>query len=325
MAILTSDFAALTDDLQEIFDEVAAGKIADSMGMKIFDVKDTDRRTYDYRVLHGIDVIQRVGEGSDLPEAISIQGDGVTWTQSRYGGIVSITKDMRMFDLYDAIEDRVVAATEDAFDKIDQSLADVLLYGWSTSYTDVYNASHTSTASDGLALFSSVHSNDVNAATYNNQIQYPSGTADPALSREAVILTRTRGRRFRDPLSHVKPVNLDTLVVGPGNEDLALRIVNSDGVQGTADRDSNPLRGRVNVVVWDRLDIRSDDTDTSAYWFMCDSKKVKNSLKALFAQRPTMEAPEQVYKSKNWLYSVDHYYAIGRGIAQYVFGSRGTA
>lgn len=129
MAILTSDFSSLTDDLQDIFNEVAKTNTAEMIGNKIFKVQDTNRKTYDHLILHGLDVIAKVAEGGDLPSATIVQGDTATWTQSRYGGIVSVTKDMRKFDLYDQIESIVRSAVDDAFYKIDQSMADVLLYG----------------------------------------------------------------------------------------------------------------------------------------------------------------------------------------------------
>ena len=72
--ILTTDFAALTDDLQEIFNETAKSTLADMVGMQVFKVQDTDRRTYDYLTVHGLDVIQLVAQGSDLPEATAVQG-----------------------------------------------------------------------------------------------------------------------------------------------------------------------------------------------------------------------------------------------------------
>jgi hypothetical protein len=50
---------------------------------------------------------------------------------------------MRKFDLHDKIEAEIKNLTSDAFDSIDQSMSDVLLNGWSTSYTDVYGATVT--------------------------------------------------------------------------------------------------------------------------------------------------------------------------------------
>jgi len=325
MAILTTDFNALTDDLQSIFNEVAKTKTAELTGNKIFDVKDTDRKTYDHLILHGLDVVRRVAEGADLPSTTIVQGDTITYTQNRYGGIVSVTKDMRKFDLYDQIESIVKSAADDAFYKIDQSMADVLLHGFSASnYIDVYNASVSAVGPDGLALFSASHSNNINSDVFRNLIYY--STVNPALSREAVADTIKRAMIHKDPTGHSRPVKLDTLLVPPSLEDAALRIVNTEKMPGGFENDTNEyLKGKLKIQVWEKLETRSDGTDTSAYWFMYDSSKVKETLKALFAERPSLDAPEQVYKNKNWDYSIDYYYTLGRGYMPYVWGSNGTA
>jgi hypothetical protein len=321
--IRTTDFSALTDDLQEIFNEVAKTSVAESFGLSLFDAKNTDRKTYDYVVLHGLDVVKKVAEGSDLPTTTLVQSDTATWTQSRYGGIVAITKDMRMFDLYDQIETIVRSASEDAFQKIDQSLADVLLNGFATtSYLDPYGESVSASGVDAVALFSASHTNNINSNVFRNKIYY--STENPILSREAVVATQQRGWKHKDPTGHNRPVNLDTLLVGPALYDEALRIVNSDKISGSAENDVNPLKGRVTVKMWEKLDTNSAGNDCSAYWFLYDSKKVKNSLKCLFAERPSLDAPEQVYKSKNWDYSLDYYYAIGRAYPAYIWGSNGS-
>lgn len=241
-------------------------------------------------------------------------------------GIVSVTKDMRMFDLYDEIVSLVKNASQDAFDKIDQSLADVFLYGTSTSYTDVYGDTVTSTCPDSACVFSATHSNGTTSAQYSNLITLKAtSTANPALSRQAIVDARQAAMTYTDPEGMMRPINLDTLLVAPANQDLAERIVYSPGVQGTPNVDTNPLKGSVKIKVWPRLERDSAGTDKSARWFMYDSKKVGNSLKALFAEKPSMDAPEQVYKNKNWEYSIDFYYAIGRGFPAYVFGSTGAS
>jgi len=325
MAILSSDFSALTDDLQEIFNEVASTNTAEMVGNKVFKVKDTNRLTYDYLVLHGMDVIKAVAEGQDLPASTVVEGDTATWTQQYYGGIVSVTKKMRKFDLYDQIDSVVRSAVDDAFYKVDQSMADVLLYGFSaSSYTNVYGVAGTSaTGPDAVCLFSASHSNNINSNLFRNLIYY--GTENPALTREAVAATIKRGRIHKDPTGHSRPVIFDTLLVSPSLEDEALRIVFTDKLPGGFDNDTNVyLRGKLKVKVWEKLETRSDGTDTSAYWFMYDSKKVGETLKALFAERPSLDAPEQGYKDKNWNYSIDFYYALGLGYAPFIWGSTGA-
>ena len=252
--------------------------------------------------------------------------DTATYTQARYGGTVSVTKDMRMFDLHDQIESIVRSAADDAFHKIDQSMADVLTNGFSSSaYTDVYGSSVAATGPDALALFSASHTNNLNATTFRNLIRY-NGSNSPILSREAVVSAVVDAMNYIDPNAINRPVRLDTLLVSPANWDLAMRIVNSDQISGSAENDTNmTLKGKLKVQVWEKLTTRTGGTDTSAYWFLYDSRKVGEALKALFAERPSLDAPEQVYRNKNWDYTIDYYYALGRGYMNAVWGSQGTA
>jgi len=323
MPITVKDFSALTDDLQSIFNETAKTKVADMKGNRVFRVYDTQRRTFDHLILHGMSGIKEVTPGQDLPNITTEQGDSATWTQRYFGGIASITKEMRKFDLHNQIEAVVKSLTTDAFDKIDQSLADVLLYGFATTYTDVYGKSVTATGPDAVALFSASHSNNLNSNVFSNIIT--DATVNPVLSRSAIVKARKQGLVHKDPNGMVRPINLDTLVVAPSNEDLAERILNSTLIPGSANNDVNSLKGKVkNLIVWERLEARSDGTDTSAYWFMFDSSLVGESLNCLFAERPSLDAPDQVYSNKNWDYSLDFFYTLGLGYPAYVFASNAT-
>lgn len=322
--ITGSDFPSLTDDLQSIFNETAKAEVAKMQSPKIFKIFDTDRLTYDHLILHGVAGIQRVADGQDLPKVNSEEGDSITWTQDYYGAIFSVTKKMRKFDLYNQIKQLPKTLVEDAFHKIEQSLADVLLYGFSASnYTDVYGVSVSAAGADALALFSASHSNNINSNTFSNIIT--DVTVNPALSRSAIVAARKQGRTHKDPNGIKRPINLDTLIVSAKNEDLAERILYSAQISGSAENDINALKGKIKtLIVWEYLDERSDGTDTSNYWFMADSMNVGESLQCLFAERPTLDAPDEVYTNKNWDYSCDFYYAIGRGYPAYIFGSNAT-
>ena len=326
MSIRTTDFAALTDDLQELTVESMESKIAemDTADM-LYDIKDLVRKTYDLRVLHGTTGVAHVPEGSDLPRASNEQGDGITFTQAQYGAIVPITKQMRMFDLYDEIESIAKSIVDDGMDMIDQSLADVLLYGFaSTAYTDVYGQSVTPVGPDSLALFSASHTNGATSRTFSNLIN--DGTNNnPALSRAAIVKTRALGLVYKDVNNKTRPIRYDTVVVAPTNEDLAERLLFSTNIPGEANNDINSLKGKIKFLkVWERLETRSDATDTKAYWFMADSKKVKNTLKAIFSQRPQLSAPEVIFENKDWEYSFDYLYSRGFGWSPYLRGSTGV-
>ena len=60
--------------MQEVFQEASADAIAEMVGPSLFDVSDTERRTYDYLTMHGLAGVEKVAEGADLPRLSSVQG-----------------------------------------------------------------------------------------------------------------------------------------------------------------------------------------------------------------------------------------------------------
>jgi hypothetical protein len=324
MPILTTDFASLTGDLQSIFNEVANRKVAQNVGFSIFDVDNTNRLSHEHLILHGISGIRKITEGEDFPNISGSEGDSITWTQAHYGGLVSITKKMRLFDLHNQITTVAKSVTEDAFDKIDQSLADRLLGGFADTYQDPYGDTQSSLSPDGVRLFSASHTNPISDDNMSNLI-VSGGVTNPPLSRDAIVDARVAASIHKDPNGMIRPINLDTLIVPPALEDLARRVVGSQYLPGSGNNDINPLYNAVKIVVWPRLSQNSAGTSTTAYWFMADSYAVKESLKCLFAEKPSLDPPEQVYKNKNWDYTLDFFYTVGTGYPAYIFGSNGTS
>lgn len=324
--ILTSDYSTLTGKLNEWYNEAALERVQSWIGQQLFDVSETDWQTYNYLILNGLAKFDRVAEGAQLPVASSVEGDSVSATQKRFGGRISITKDMRMFDRYDQMQELVRSAVDYAFDRIDQSQADMLTNGFTgTSFTDVYGYTQSNLTPDGVVFFSASHTNNQNSTTSRNLIRNSAGTANPALSRDAIVTARKDAKIHKDPNNVNRPIDLSQLVVSAANEDLAERVVYSSGVSGTPNVDLNPLKSKVsNILVWSRLDTRSDGTDTSAYWFLVDPRNVKKTLKSPFAQKPQMGEAAQVHDSLNWEYPIDAYYTMFLGQPYNVFGSTGA-
>jgi phage major head subunit gpT-like protein len=124
---------------------------------------------------------------------------------------------------------------------------------------------------------------------------------------------RALGLVHKDPNGKTRPIKYDILLVPPSLEDMATRICNSQYLPGSANNDINPLYGKIKVVVWARLETASDGTDASAYWYLLDSSRKDETLQCLFAERPSLDAPEEVYENKDWNYTLDYFYAIGFG------------
>lgn len=322
----TSDFSALTDYVTEIFNETAKTKMAEWKGKMLFDLESPERQDYSYRVLEGVGNFRRTAEGGQAQLSTSTQGDSATWTQKRYTDRVSVTKDMRKFDLYNQIKNLTRSVTENAFNTIDQSMADLLLFGFTgTSYTDIYGDSQANTAPDGVVLFSASHSFNNTSSTARNLIRNSAGTANPGLSRAAIVTARKDAKVHKDGNDVIRPIDLNRLVVTPTNEDLAERTVMSSGVQGTPNVDLNPLKSAVsNIVVWERLETRGDGTDTSAYWFLASSALVKDALHAPMTQLPMLDGGTEVHDTKNVEYVLDAYYALGIGSPFGIWGSTGA-
>lgn len=74
MAIKKTDFPALTNYLNELFNDAAAHAVEKMVGPKVFQVKDTPFFTHDYQALHGATGIQKVAEGADLVSVNNVEG-----------------------------------------------------------------------------------------------------------------------------------------------------------------------------------------------------------------------------------------------------------
>lgn len=314
----------LNGKLTRIYDEYAKRRVTADVGMKVFKIEDDSNYASAYQMVGTFGGTQKVAEGQDFPETTTAQGYKKIVTQNHYANSFRITKDHRIFikTKWKEIANLPKNMSRDAFNKIDQSFADVLNNGWSTSYTDIFGSTVDSTTPDGVSLFSDSHKTTATGITMGNIIwdggATSVGTVNPALTRASLVSSRTMARKAKDSSGILSEINIDTLLVSADDEDLANRIVKSQYIQGSNNNDINPdsTVGGLKVLVRPRL--------TKGYWFVFESEMVGESLFAGFAQKPTMEAPFQYPKNQDWLYTMDFYYYIQLGAANYIFGSKGT-
>jgi len=331
--MLTVDYDALYDNtIKGTFLENAKDRVENDVGMKLFDVKDSKRKTITKQMVHGQVGIKFVPQGSDLPNSEGQEGDSISWSQEYYGVQVVVTKHMRVFMMESSddgdsdvteVTELVDTITDEGFDLIDQSYADVLLYGQDSTYTDVYGRLQTATTPDGQPLFSAAHTQL--DETFSNLCIDNNGTTNATLSRESVIATRNAALKYKDANGLLRPIVLDELIVGPDLADLADRIINSDKIQGSANNDKNKttaLSG-IKLIIWNRLAADSAGTDKGTYWFMANSKKRRHTLKSYFAQKPMIDKAKEGVTNTNWYYPFDFFYVIGRFVPQYMRGSTG--
>lgn len=325
-------YDALYDEIQEtVFYDHVRQRVDASVGMNLFGVKKDLRKTIVARNAHTPTGFGKATKGGDYSNMTNEEGDTLSVTQLHYAGNVTVTKDARLFvmrnekgeaDITDIL-DLAKGATDEAMDLVDQSYADVLLGGFADTYTDVFGDTTSSLTPDGVRLFSASHtlpgsvtfSNLINDGTNNNA----------ALSRAAIVKAIATARKFQGAGGINRGFELDTLIVGPDQADLAERIINSDKIQGSDNNDTNMHLKRLNIVVWSRLASMGDGTDTSNYWFMANASKLKEvGIKVHSAQFLQMGKGKEPSHNENWVYPLDCYYAIARNEPQFVFGSNGT-
>lgn len=329
--MLTIDkFPAVTQEVDSMFNTSMKQKVNANFGMKLFGIRNVKHLDHKHLLMHGMGNLRPVGEGEEYQMSDSKEGDSVTWTQEAFQDGASITKKMRMFWRTEngKFMEQIKTISENAFDTIDQSMADVLSYGFDASYTNVYGKTTAALAPDGKTLFNTAHTTKVSDQTFNNII-YSGTTINPALSATALEQTVIAGFNDRRPVAdsdtgNAAAINLDTVLVPPVLYPAAVKLIKSAKVAGSNNNDTNEFLMNLKIKMWDRLNVTGQGVEKSTQWYMYDSSRVKETLQALFAQKPQMEAPDKDFLTKNWRWTLDVYYTLGCGWPMYIRGSKGT-
>lgn len=307
----------LNGEISKIFNENARNRAMNDVGLnKVFKtIIDTNYANV-YTQIATMGGARRVAEGQDFPKTTMSPGYSNTALQKHYANSFEITKDHRIFiaNKWNEVKALPKNLVNDAYDKIDQSLAEVLNNGQSTSYTDVYGDVVSNTTGDGVALFSASHKVSSSSAVFSNIIY--SGTNNPAFSETAVTAARTQGATFTNSSGQLAPIMFDTLIVSTSVAPAAYKLVNSEQVVGSAYNDANPYYKAFDVIEWPRL--------TSGSWYLANRAMLDDAFFVGFAQKPELDMPEEMPRNKNWLYTLDFYYYIQRGNPMGIFQSLGT-
>lgn len=302
--------------IDDIFQESMKNKLDDLVLLRIFDEETNSHRNDTILVEEGLTGVSFIPENSEYPDANPWESDTFTMTKYKYGAKVVITEEMKKYNEIGSMKERIRSIVDEGMEMIEQSLADILLYGFSTSsYTDVFGKSTGAVGQKGYALFNS---------TDNNIIKI-GATTNPELSVQALDAAYVMWRTSKNTLGQYKSVKYDTLLVSPALRALADQLVSSDHLPWSSDNAVNFNKGRYKVVESNRLSTRSDGTDTSAYWFVFDSKKIKNQLKVKWAKKPELKAVGEVIFDANEVHRFSFWYSRGFLNFNYIAWSTGVA
>ena len=317
MVIKTPDYWDQTSHLKmidDIFQESMKDKLDDLVLLKIFDEETNSHRNDTILVEEWLTGVAFIPENSEYPDANPWESDTYTMTKYKYGAKVVITEEMKKYNEIWSMKERIRSIVDEGMEMIEQSLADILLHGFSTSaYTDVFGKSTWAVGQKGRALFNSTDGNIIKVGS----------TSNPNLCTASLNAAYVMGRTHKNSLGQYKSVKYDTLLVSPALRAIADQLVNSDKLPWSSDNAVNFNKGRFKVVESNRLSTRGDGTDTSAYWFVFDSKKVKNQLKVKWAKQPELKAVGEVIFDANEVHRFSFWYSRGFLNFNYIAGSTG--
>ena len=181
---------------------------------------------------------------------------------------------------------------------------------------DVLNNGFSSEQSpDGVALFSTAH------------VLKGGGTARNMLATDADLSIDSLSDALRDVQTETKiesgqlvsPIQSFTLLVPPGNEMIAERIVNSTALPGSAENDLNPVKKRRNISI--EVNPHLSDVDG---WILVAGNKRMHGLTS-YVRVPVKAAPRMSDPfTGNLIFKVRFRQSWGAWMWQGLFGSQGA-
>jgi hypothetical protein len=175
------------------------------------------------------------------------------------------------------------------------------------------NGFTTETTPDGVSLFSTSHALKAGGTARNR----PATDADLSTTSltNALIDIQTE---WKDEAGHIAaPVNSLQLIVPPALEFLADRILNSTGLQGTAENDKNHFKRRTWKLI---VNPRLSDTDA---WFVVANDKDGHGL-TFYRRVPITTMPLDIDpRTKNRILAIRHRFSVGAWTWVGTWGSAG--
>lgn len=231
------------------------------------------------------------------------------------------TKDFVHVEFGLGFEITETALEDDEFDVLIRSSE---MLAWSARYVQEKQAadaflnlafSSAAQTPDGVSIFNSTHVLK-GGGTARNMLAVD---ADISIDSLATALQDVQLQTKMESGQLVAPIESFYLVVPPGNEMIAERLVSSSGLPGTADNDVNPVKRRK------RLEIVVNPLITDAdSWYLISSNKRMHGLTS-YVRVPTKMAPRmQDPFTGNFIYKIRFRQSWGAWMWQGLFGSQGA-
>jgi len=259
--------AQFVDLLEPILDDVQNDqdfRRKERIAMQFYDkTKSSQKRKETIFERAGLGDFQEKPEGQDIQESDPISGGTLEFEHRRRALRYSITQEMLDHDQFDEIvtlEQDLQIAGEDDLEVRGHLL---LNNGFGTTNSGSFNA----TGFDGLQFFSTAHTRLDGGATQRNR-----PTTDVNLSWTSLADARQQFQLWNDGRGRPIIWVPTQLIVHPNDELTAKEILGSNLKPGTANNDTNVLRGELSIIVSPFITgsndwfVKGDGTDTRWYW-----------------------------------------------------------
>jgi len=299
MPVTTGSFSELIEPgLSAVF--YTDLKLAPFQAEQLLNVRESGKHTEDDLTLGGLDTMPELGEGSPISYYSPSQGYKKIYTHVQYGMGYSITRVMYDDDLYGMVgreaSQKLARSGKKCFEAV---CANLFNNGFSSLYT----------GADGVALFSTSHPL-LNGSTDANK---PSTDCDLSLTTLENAVTEFRG--FLDDTGAKCAISPRILLVPPGEQFNAEKLVGSQKDPESAENAINPMYNKVQVVVYDYL------TDTDA-WFLL-AAKTDHKGKIYWRKRATFESDDD-FSTGNALFKSTMRFSVGWSDWRGFYGTSGA-
>lgn len=210
-----------------------------------------------------LDMFVEKTEGNSVTYEELIQGYDKKITNKTYSKGISISKELFEDEQYPIMKNMASALGKSAKLTMEQLAANLLNYGFVTTYN---------TAGDGYALFSASHTNPAGkGGTWSNIMT----AADLSISTLKAGITQLETTESES--GHPLAIKAKKLVVSPSDQFAAMQLLQSSHIPNSANNDINPVNGwGIQLVVNHFL------TDTDAWFLICDQSPLIFQMRAAF-------------------------------------------
>lgn len=294
----------------------------------LYDVRENQLQTTSHSSLDGFTFARIKDEGDNYFQEIPTQNYLKSATKYRIGLKATITFEMRLYNKYREMGQRLTRLGEAAAYRLELDLTHRLTFWTATSYVSLEGNTFTTTVGDGLALGSTAHTVLGSSTTFRNII-----ANNPLLSKGGLEAAEALFAQQMIDSSGVKVTpHPDTLVVGndPATINTARELMQSSADITTNNSGVvNVYKGKYKIVVLDHLATTAAGARNSAkekYWFLVEVGHTDAVLE--ISEQPHLISPQpgnnsDEFDTDDWNYKCSASYSIEIIDPKWLVGSLG--